>query len=471
MSRSIVKCFIAASLLLSQAAPGVPPFETATTAATATTSAQQALTRAPQSVGASRANPHAQPSPVEPASPYSLYRELYREVELAGLYPDSKTFADMIPNAQPSEIVAAFEAARTQPGFDLRRFVDNHFAAPPSEQTHYAPDPNQSVIAHIDTLWNVLRRPPDPVASRWLSLLPLPAPYVVPGGRFDEVYYWDSYFIMLGLEQSGQHALAVDMLKNFATLIDRYGHIPNGNRTYYLSRSQPPFLAQMVGLIANEEGDRVYLQYLPELQAEYTYWMDGSDKLAPGHAYRHAVRLNDGTLVNRYWDDLSTPRDESYREDVASATTAPQRDAADLWRNLRAGGETGWDFSSRWFADGKTLTSIDVTSLIPVDLNALLYGLERTLAKAYRIQGDAARAENFDVRARSRAETIRHVLWDPQLDAFTDYDFVNRKLTHRLTAATVYPLFAGVATRDEARKTATSIEHGLLRAGGLRRPK
>lgn len=88
------------------------------------------------------------------------------------------------------------------------------------------------------------------------------------------------------LRGTGQHALAVDTLKNFATLIDRYGHIPNGNRTYYLSRSQPPFFAQMVGLIANEEGDRVYLQYLPELQAEYTYWMDGSDKLAPGHAYR-----------------------------------------------------------------------------------------------------------------------------------------------------------------------------------------
>ena len=126
----------------------------------------------------------------------------------------------------------------------------------------------------------MLRREPDAAASPWSSLLPLPYAYIVPGDRFDEIYYWDSYFIMLGLEQSGQHALVVDELKNFATLIDRYGHIPNGNRTYYLSRSQPPFFAQMVRLVADKDGDSVYVQYLPELQREYAYWMNGSDRPA-----------------------------------------------------------------------------------------------------------------------------------------------------------------------------------------------
>src|SRR5260370_41773797 len=114
--------------------------------------------------------------------------------------------------------------------------------------------------------------------------------------------------------------------------------------------------------------------------------MDGSDRLARGRAYRHVVRLADGTLLNRYWDDRAAPRDESYREDVTAVQQTPQLDAADLWRNLRAGGETGWDFSSRWFADGKTLTSIDVTSLVPGDLKCLLYDLDRTIAKAYRLQ-------------------------------------------------------------------------------------
>lgn len=425
------------------------------------------LSRQSPPVAASQVNPNAEPSPVEPASPFALYGELYRAVELARIFPDSKTFADMTPKAPPRQIVAEFVAAREQPGFDLRKFVADRFSAPAGTDSHYAPDPNQNVVAHIDTLWNVLRRNPDPVESRWSSLLPLPQPYVVPGGRFDEIYYWDSYFIMLGLEQSGRHDLAKAELKNFATLIDRYGHIPNGNRTYYLSRSQPPFFSQMVGLIASEDGDRIYLDFLPELKAEYAYWMDGSDKVAPGHAYRHVVRLPDGTLLNRYWDDLGLPRDESYREDVATAAATPQRSASDLWRNLRAGGETGWDFSSRWFADNGTLASIEVTELVPVDLNSLMYGLERTLAKAYRIKGDAAHAENLEVRARARAEAIRHWLWDPQIKAFGDYQFVQRKLTHRLTAAAVYPLFAGVATRDQARQTAATIRQGLLRPGGM----
>jgi alpha,alpha-trehalase len=463
MSHSLARRLAAASLTVCLCASGVcrgaQPITTLTR--------PPAVAAQSPPVAASQVNPNAQPSPVEPASPSALYGELYRAVELARIFPDSKTFADSVPNAPPRQIVAEFAAARNQPGFNLRKFVEDHFSAPAGSESHYATNPNQNVVAHIDTLWNVLRRGPDPVESRWSSLLPLPQSYVVPGGRFDEVYYWDSYFIMLGLEQSGRHDLAKAELKNFATLIDRYGHIPNGNRTYYLSRSQPPFFAQMVGLIASEDGDRVYLDYLPELKAEYAYWMDGSDKVAPGHAYRHVVRLPDGTLLNRYWDDLGLPRDESYREDVATAAATPQRDAADLWRNLRAGGETGWDFSSRWFADNGTLATIEVTKLIPVDLNSLMYGLERTLAKAYRIKGDAAHAENLEVRARARAEAIRRWLWDPQLKAFGDYQFVKRTLTHRLTAATVYPLFAGVATRDEARDTATTIRKGLLRPGGL----
>lgn len=417
--------------------------------------------------GASATNPHAQHSPVAPSPPSETLGALYREVELARLFPDSKTFADRVPKEAPSRIVAAYDTARREAGFDLRKFVDAHFAAPRRDARPYVSDPKQTMVSHIDTLWDVLRRDRDAVASPWSSLLPLPASYVVPGGRFDEVYYWDSYFIMLGLAASGRHELADDELKNFSTLIDRYGHVPNGNRTYYLSRSQPPFFAQMVGLLAQHDGDSVYLQYLPELKTEYDYWMAGAALLPPGHATRHVVRLTDGTVLNRYWDERAAPRDESYREDVATARSMPQRDSGELWRNLRAGGETGWDFSSRWFTDNRTLATIDVTALVPVDLNALLYGLERTLAKAYRLQGDATRAENFDARAAARAEGIRHWLWDPRIGAFTDYDYVHRTLRHHLTAATVYPLFAGVASREQAHAVAESVKRGLLRPGGM----
>ncbi|WP_277043993.1 alpha,alpha-trehalase TreF [Caballeronia mineralivorans] len=421
------------------------------------------------SVGASapRPNPHAQTSPVAPVAPSEQYGALYRDVELAHLFADSKTFADMVPTAPPPQIMTAYYDEQQLADFSLGQFIGRYFVLPARETKHYVSDPQQDVASHIDRLWSVLRRDPDPVASPWSSLLPLPFPYVVPGDRFDEIYYWDSYFIMLGLEQSGRYDLAVDELNDFAALIDRYGHIPNGNRTYYLSRSQPPFFAQMVRLVAEEDGDQVYVRYLPELRQEYAYWMDGSDRLAPGRAYRHVVRLADGTLLNRYWDDRAVPRDESYREDVATAQEMPQRDAADLWRNLRAGGETGWDFSSRWFADARTLTSIDVTSLIPVDLNCLLVDLERALARAYRLQGDATHAENLEQRAATRADAIRRVLWDPSLRAFGDFDVVHHTLTHRLTAATVYPLYAGVASRDQAHAVADAVRRGLLRPGGM----
>jgi alpha,alpha-trehalase len=425
--------------------------------------AQHAAAQTASAVAASEASAAAvsgesqNASPVVPVPPSDLYGGLYRDVELAHLFPDSKTFADMVPNESPQQIVANYAAHKDGAHFDLKYFVDERFTLPTRETKNYVSDPGQSVTADIDTLWSVLRRDPDATASAWSSLLPLPYPYIVPGDRFDEIYYWDSYFIMLGLRQSGREELLKNELDNFATLVDRYGHIPNGNRTYYLSRSQPPFFAQMVRLKAEREGDQGYLRYLPALREEYAYWMDGHDKVAPGSAYRHVVRLPDSTLLNRYWDDRATPRDESYREDVVTAQQTPQHNTEDLWRNLRAGGETGWDFSSRWFADGKTLATIEVTSLIPVDLNSLLVNLERTLAKAYRVQGDATHAENLEPRAAARADAIHRVSWDAPLNAFGDYDFVRHRLTHRLSAATVYSLYAGVATKAQAASVAATM--------------
>ena len=172
------------------------------------------------------------------------------------------------------------------------------------------------------------------------TLLPLPYSYVVPGGRFREVYYWDSYFTMLGLEQTGNHDLAVDMLADFAFEIDQYGHVPNGNRSYYLSRSQPPFFSLMVELIANTDGNSTYLKYLNALQTEYNYWMEGEADTLPGRANRHVVRLLNGTVLNRYWDERKAPRDESYAEDVQTASQS-SRPAPEVWRNLRATAEFG----------------------------------------------------------------------------------------------------------------------------------
>ena len=187
---------------------------------------------------------------------------------------------------------------------------------------------------HIDALWPVLTRE-TPTVPPYSSLLPLPRAYVVPGGRFRELYYWDSYFTMLGLAESGRADLLKDMVQNFAALIDAYGHIPNGTRSYYLTRSQPPFFFAMVGLLAPDDPAAAYARYLPQLKTEYGFWMEGAERLAAGAAHRRVVKLDDGSILNRYWDDSDAPRDESYAEDVALARSTATAAADHLARASR----------------------------------------------------------------------------------------------------------------------------------------
>jgi len=400
-----------------------------------------------------------------PTPPSVAFGDLYRAVEMGGLFADQKTFADATPKEPPGDIMAGYEREKGVPAFDLRAFVDRNFAPPSRGFVPFTPVPDEDVRAYIRNAWSSLTRNPDQ-AEPFSSLLPLPHPYVVPGGRFSEIYYWDSYFVMLGLVEDGRLDLARDMLANIASLIDRYGHAPNGNRSYYLSRSQPPFFSLMVELAAAHDGDSVLVQYLPELEAEYAYWMDGDANLEPGSAARHVVRLEDGTVFNRYWDDRAAPRDESYREDVETAQRA-NRPAEEVYRDLRAGAESGWDFSSRWLADGKTLSTIRTTDIAPIDLNAAMVHLERTLATACRLKGDAKAAQRHQADADRRSEAIRRLLWNVEGGFFADYLVREGRLSEALTAATAAPLAFGVASPDQAHVVADTIRNRLLGPGGL----
>jgi alpha,alpha-trehalase len=158
----------------------------------------------------------------------------------------------------------------------LRSFVDAHFSLPESGRLSPSAPEQVPILRHIDALWDPLTRNTS-TAPRYSSLLPLPHAYVVPGGRFREIYYWDSYFTMLGLEQSDRHDLVDSMVRDFAYLIDTYGHVPNGTRSYYLSRSQPPFFFEMVALFSTKDPAAAYARYLPQLQREYAFWMDGQN--------------------------------------------------------------------------------------------------------------------------------------------------------------------------------------------------
>jgi alpha,alpha-trehalase len=318
---------------------------------------------------------------------------------------------------------------------------------------------------HIDDLWPQLTRSTRRVPPN-ASALPLPEPYVVPGGRFREIYYWDSYFTMLGLAESGRGELVESMVRDFAHLLDLYGHIPNGARTYYLSRSQPPFFFAMVGLLSRGDPAAAYARYLPQLEREYDFWMEGSRGLRAGRAHRHAVAMPDGSILNRYFDDRDSPRDESYAEDVALAHSTA-RPAPGVYRDIRAAAESGWDFSTRWFLDPADRATIDTTEIVPIDLNSLLFGLENAIRSGCERAGNSECARTFERRAAARRAAIDRYLWDAGRGAYFDYRWPRRARIARISAATLYPLFVSLASSMQADAVADSAARELLRAGGI----
>ncbi len=336
---------------------------------------------------------------------------------------------------------------------------------PNRPQHTFTSDTSVSLKQHIERLWPVLMRSADeenPQSSR----IALPFPYIVPGGRFAEIYYWDSYFTMLGLLAHNRKDMVVNMLENFAWLINRFGHIPNGNRTYYLSRSQPPFLACMISLLQQYDSTAID-KYHNVLKKEYLFWMEGADGLQkPGETHRRVVVMPDGSILNRYWDDMAQPRPEAFKEDVALVRKSGRK-AEELYRNLRAAAESGWDFSSRWLDDSLKLETIRTTEIIPVDLNCLLYFVERTLQQGYEKRQMPDSARYFAQLADNRRRAILTFFWNEPIGFFTDYDFTNGRQRTGKTLAGMYPLFFNLAQPQMANRMVRIIETEFLKPGGL----
>ncbi|OGR81099.1 MAG: hypothetical protein A2X32_08930 [Elusimicrobia bacterium GWC2_64_44] len=399
-----------------------------------------------------------------PAAPDEVYGALFEQVQLSGTFNDSKAFPDAVPTKAPREIMAAYALSSGATDFSLTRFLSENFAFP-STGASVVISSASSAAERVHALWAMLERPKDAPAQAG-SLLPLPGPYIVPGGRFREIYYWDSYFTMLGLARDGKTGMMRAMADNFAYLIDTYGHIPNGNRTYYLSRSQPPYFTLMVKLLATTSGDAGLLRaYLPAMEKEYGFWMDGADKLErDGDAARRVLKIGPAFL-NRYWDDVPSPRQEAYKEDIAVAGSS-SRPAAEVYRDIRAAAESGMDFSSRWFADGRTLASIETVSIAPVDLNCLLYDVEMTLHELYKAS-DPGKARVFKSRAENRKNAINELMYDAEKKYYEDYYFRKGARTGRLTPAAMYPFFLKVAPESRVPGTVKMIKGELLKAGGI----
>ena len=426
-------------------------------------------------------------------TPDQIFGELFHDVQMNRVFKDGKTFVDCTPKREPKAILTDYKKQKVTPGFSLADFVNQNFEVPVAPQVNYIQQ-EKDVTVHIKNLWGVLKREKD-VKKEGSSLIPLPNPYIVPGGRFREIYYWDSYFTMLGLKESGETEMIENMIKNFAYLVNTYGHIPNGNRTYFLSRSQPPSFSLMVQLLAEIKGRQVFAEYLPVLEKEYQYWMEGGDKLQNGTAFKRVVRLEDGSLMNRYWDESTTPRQESYKEDIETAEKAVQRmlmvskfknEAAqkkaeqalrvEMYQHLRAGAASGWDFSSRWFSDPNDISTIEVTSFVPVDLNSLLYQAELNLKLAYTLlpantptetAKKSSMASLYDRNAQARKKAIDKYCWNEAKGMYADYHFVKKQSSDAVTLAAMFPLFMKIADKQRAEKQKEVLMRDLYKSGGF----
>jgi alpha,alpha-trehalase len=389
--------------------------------------------------------------------------ELFEKIQTGEIFPDSKTFVDCTPNSDFSSILDCYIQEKDKEGFSLSDFVNKHFVLPTTYSENYVPLKNRTITQHIEGLWDVLTRETKESKN---SLIPLPFPYIVPGGRFREMFYWDSYFTMLGLQISKRVDLIQNMVDNFAYLVDHFGYIPNGNRTYFLGRSQPPFFACMIQLLNEEKGENIFVKYLPQLEKEYHFWMKGIDNVSTNipSVFRVAL-MPDKSILNHYWDESDAPRPEAYRQELALAKDVAEKNS--LYRNLRAAAESGWDFSSRWFKDKLQFSTIHTTEIIPVDLNCLLLNLEKTIAKAYLISGEKELSEKFETHADKRTEAINTYCWNKEKKFYFDYDYIESKQTNSLNLAAVFPLFFKIATDEQAANVAKILKEKFLYHGGL----
>jgi alpha,alpha-trehalase len=317
--------------------------------------------------------------------------------------------------------------------------------------------------------------PPDAAHVRDQGLLYLPRPYVVPGGRFNEMYGWDSYFIQLGLLRDGEVDLAQDMADNFLYEIRRYGKILNANRTYYLTRSQPPFLTQMVlGVFQRTKDRRLLREALPAVEKYYGYWTTEPHLIRETGLSRY-FDLGDGPapeVISAERDSQGRTHYELVKEyfrtheikdyDVSQYYNRETDRLTPLfYKGDRSMRESGFDPSNRFGP-----FSVDIIHYNPVCLNSLLYLMEMQTAEIAGLLDLPAEAQVWRRRAIARAERINRLLWDAQDGLYYDYNFERHRLRKYPFLTTFYPLWAGIATREQAARVAANLPR-FEQPGGL----
>lgn len=399
-------------------------------------------------------------------SPIYCQGDLLDIIQRMRLFNDSKTFVDMSLKQSPEEVLSAFNnLSKPISEAQGRKFVGDHFSGPGDEFQPWKPTdlPRMpAIMNHIkDPLlrgfaWDLCRTWKDlgrkikiDVKSNpdRYSLVYLPNPFIVPGGRFRETYYWDTYWVVKGLLLCEMTDTVKGMLENFAFMIERFGFIPNGGRVYYSRRSQPPFFIPMMYDYYMATKNLTFVQsHLPAMEAEYAFWMTNRSV---------SVQRGDVThILNRYASSVNSPRPESYSEDLKTASSTNNSSARrQLYQNLVSAAESGWDFSSRWFSrdpgTNLTLDTTRTTNILPVDLNSVLCMNEHILSELFNKTGNQEKGKNYSKNWQRRQTAIFNVLWNPTKRVWQDLDIAANSHRDYFYASNILPLFALCKGKNE----------------------
>ncbi|CAG09057.1 unnamed protein product [Tetraodon nigroviridis] len=409
---------------------------------------------------------------------------ILHRVQTAKLFSDDKYFVDMSLRQPPDVVQSAFyNLSLVNSTAELRDFVDAYFDKPGTEFEAWTPldwHEKPKFLARIvdkefcawaeemHKTWKSLSRKiraDVKVHPELYSQIFTPHPVVVPGGRFRELYYWDTYWVINGLLLSEMTDTALGMIQNFVYLVNRYGFVPNGGRLYYERRSQPPFLTLMAESYYQATKDREFLRAtLPALEREYQFWMQNRSVSLEKDGRKH--------VLNRYNAQVNLPRPESYTDDLELAEGLSAEQKQQLWADLKSGAESGWDFTSRWYIDGSgqnsgTLRETRTSQILPTDLNALLCRCENTLASFHRILGDEEEAGAYERAAALRLEAMESLLWDADEGAWFDYSLATHSRHLAFYASNLAPLWAQCYSQPEMAEKAVQY---LKRSGALRYP-
>lgn len=414
---------------------------------------------------------------------------ILHQVQKAKLFDDDKYFVDMKLRAAPDEVLLAFRNLSneypntTVPAAALQEFLSVYFVKPGTEFESWTPPDWHDKPKFLDGITDQeLRDWAQKIHNLWKSLgrkihadvkdhpelysqIYSPHPVVVPGGRFRELYYWDSYWVINGLLLSEMTGTAHGMIQNFLSLVNRYGFVPNGGRIYYERRSQPPFLTLMVESYYKATKDKEFLRLaLPALEQEYQFWMQNRSVTVTVNGTVH--------VLNRYHVQVDLPRPEAYTDDLELAEGLTDDHKKQLWMDLKAGAESGWDFTSRWYVVGDihndgTLRGTRTSKILPADLNALLCLSEKTLASFHTIMGQGDSAALYDRAAARRLQAIEAVLWDAERGAWFDYNLVTHSKNFEFYPSNLAPVWAQCYSQPEMGEKAVQYLKG---SGALRFP-